>query len=109
MREGDTLGVKLTGAGVNATVIDGSGTAISETGADVTTVALPDGDVLVKIEPESAGTPAFYDVAFACTAAAQPAPAGPCGCQLDGQSSSAEAIGGALIVMGLVGRRRRRT
>ena len=109
MREGDALGVKLTGAGVNATVIDGSGTAISKTGADVTTVALPDGDFLVKIEPESAGTPAFYDVAFACTAAAQPAPAAPCGCQLDGQSSSAEAIGGALIVMGVVGRRRRRT
>lgn len=109
MREGDALNVKLTGTGVKATVIDGAGTAISDVGTDIKTAGLPAGNFLVKIEPESASTPAFYDVAFACDAPAQPAPAAPCGCQLDGQTSSAEAIGGALVVLGVFGRRRRRS
>jgi MYXO-CTERM domain-containing protein len=108
VREGDALKVTLTGEGVIATILDGKGTALSSTGRDVSTEGLPAGDFLVKVEPEDLATPVFYDVAFDCTSVAGSTPAATgCGCQLDGQSGSAQGI--AVAMMGLfVWRRRRR-
>jgi MYXO-CTERM domain-containing protein len=106
VRDGDAITVELTGLGVVATIIDGEGTAISSTGAKVSSQALPAGDFLVKVEPE--GAAAYYDVAFSC-AAGPPAPtaAAPCGCSLDGQTSSAEALVAGLVGLAFWRRRRR--
>jgi hypothetical protein len=107
VRDGDALTVELTGLGVVATVIDGEGTALSATAQRVSSQRLPAGDFLVKVEPE--GVAAYYDVAFGC-AAGPPVPtaSAPCGCALDGQTSSAEALAAALFGLACWRRRRRR-
>ncbi len=107
LREGDALKATLTGEGVQATILDGEGTALSDTGREVSTAGLPAGNFLVKVEPTDAAVPAFYDIAFGCTEAVKAAAAGPCGCQLDGQTSSAEGIAFAMIGLGVWRRRRR--
>ncbi len=101
VRGDDALSVALTGTGVVATVLDGEGTALSDTGAVVRSGALPSGNFLVRVEPVSTSSPVFYDIEFACA----PAPPAGCGCSSDGRSSAGViAFAAALALL----RRRRR-
>lgn len=108
VREGDALGVELTGLGVVATVVDAESTALSATARSVVSRGLPAGDFLVKVEPEDPAVAVYYDVAFTCAlAAAGPSSSSSCGCRLDGRSSSAEAFFAGLFGLFLLRRRRR--
>lgn len=64
--EGDSLHVSLNGAGSQVTVLDASGAPmVPAAGSEVMVEDLPEGDVLVRIDPD--GDPVGYDVSFECT------------------------------------------
>jgi MYXO-CTERM domain-containing protein len=105
VRDGDALHVTLATAGVQATIVDGSGTALAGPGADITATNLSGGDYLVRIEPTL--DPAYYDLEVAC-GPTTPAAAG-CGCSLGADDGGAPQTGlGALGAVLLLRRRRRR-
>ncbi len=109
VRDGDVLRVALTGLGVQATIVDGEGTSLSSTGKDVrTTQGLPVGDFLIKVEPEDAASPAFYDIAISCSPGSLNInPIGGCGCDESGDGQGI-ALAGGLIGLGLLRRRTQR-
>ncbi len=103
VRDNDTLTVELTGSGVAATIIDDDDAERPAFGGRVVSRNLPAGDVVVRIDPDSAA--AFYDVTFSCTPGAVTVQGG-CGCRVDGETGAPEAAYGA-VALALWRKRRR--